>query len=404
MRKLMNTEKAYAFSKKYGIGLVARINKFASDEQLSSNKRIQFLIDTCKIGLFDLYWQKAKSSEIPFFIDRLIEYKTLAPELIDIYRHSCMDAAIGFDTKIFNKIFNFFIKNKNCSGALLAYARELNYPGIDEIYAKIFNSILVNEPLHFIEVEASAIKKEYLERYLKALPPKYINIIRFGDIIYQHDDLNPNEVGLISKIFLKEGITLRLLLNHLIGHHQNYIPTICRVASKIKKITEDDIIFLYKNNNINQIKNVIFELGLKLPKDLFSFDKINMKIHDSVSKIVLRYSTVVLCFALYNNIKDNYNIPELSNIIKSDPNGFSEESKMHAAIIKEYKKHDLDLNLIYKDCKSLDRLANDNPIQELFSKLGGGDDYYNKQLEDYPVTPYNLYRYNIYAVMANRIY
>ncbi len=404
MRKLMNTDKAYSFSKKYGADFIAQINKLESDEQLPSNERIQLLIDACKRGMFRRVAYSAKDSEMPFFIDRLIEYKTLEPEIVDIYKRSCMNSTIGFDFKIFNKIFNFFIKNKNCSGKLLNYAYNLKYPGIDEIYAKIFNSILVNDPIYFVEAEPRNIKKEYLERYIKALPLETIRVSTFLDIADAHDDLSLNEVELITKKILENDIPLQALLRKLIRHHQNYIPSICRIALKIKKITEDDIEFLYLNYEVNQIRDTILELGLKLPEDLFSFDKINKKAYELLSKRNLEYSELVLCHALFKNIKDEYNIPELEDIIKSDPNGSSEESKLHAAIIKEYKKRNLDLNLIYRDYKILDNLAIDNPIRDRFSKLGNENDYYNKQLDGHAVTPYNLFRYNLYAVMGDRIY
>lgn len=408
MRRLMNTDKAYSFSKKYGADFNAHFNKLESDEQSTSNERIQLLIDACKRGSFEQYYRKAKSSEIPFFIDRLIEYKTLTAKLIDIYRHSCIDAAIGFDTKIFNKIFNYFIKNKNCTDELLEYAGMFNYPGIDEIYGKILNSILVNSREHFAELQPKSIKKEYLERWLKALPPEEITVVRFYDIMHQHDDLNSNDVELVSKIFLEKGIPLEFLVRGLIknvpNYILNYIPAIYRIASKIKKITEDDIEFLYKNNSVNQIKDIIFELGLKLPDNLFSYENISMTAYKSISKLNPSDSLCVLCKVLYNNIEDLSNIPELSDIIKSDPNGSSEESKIHAAIIKEYKKRNLNLDRIYRDCRALDKRANDNVVRERFSKLGNDDDYYNKQLDYSSMTPYNLYRCILYKVMATRVY
>lgn len=405
MRKLMNTEKAYSFSKKYGADFNAQLDKLESDEPLSSNERIQLLINACKMGLFEYYIQKAKGREMPFFIDRLIEYKTLFPKMINEYRFSCLHK----DNKVFNKMFNYFIKNKRCDSYILDKARGLDYPGIDEIYAKIFNSILVNDPKQFAKLKLSIIKKEYLERYVKVFPPKYFSDKLFARIIREHEDLNPNEVESISKIFLEKGTALRSLLDIAISWQQeNYIPAICRMASKIKKITEDDIDFLLLNYKIHQIQKAVLEIGLKLPETFFSYDNINSLIRKDIlyklSKLVLSPTAVLLSEILLNNIKDVNNIPELSDIIKSDPDGSSEESKLHATIIKEYEVRDCSLSWISEDVEFLNKISIHNGIRELFNHFDGSDDYYfNEQLDDYPSTTYNLYRYNLYLILTSEL-
>jgi hypothetical protein len=193
----------------------------------------------------------------------------------------------------------------------------------------------------------------------------------------------------------------------LIQTNKSYIPVICDIASKLKKIDQEDIEFLYENINVNQIRDIIVKLGLKVPEGVVSVEDISRVAYETISEFYLynhlRNSTIVFCRALLNNIGFEANIPELSDIIRSDLNGSSEESKLHAAIIKEYEKHKLDLDLIYKDCNTLNELAQGaNPISERFSKLGKWRDYYDKHLDDYPITPYNLYRYYLYEAIGSR--
>ena len=415
IRKLMNTDKAYSFSKKYGANYNARFNKLENDEQISSNERIQLLIDACKRGSFDSYIEKAKASEISFFIDRLIEYKTLNERMLYIYRHFCISNAIGFNFNIFNKIFNFLIKNKKCTADVLRAANELNYPGIDEIYDKVFNSMVINNPMAFTEIFADEIKKEYLEKYLKVLHPKSINKHCFSEIIRTHE-LNLNQIESICKIFFEKGNTLRALVAESIKYNTMYIPVICSIASKLKKIDQEDIKFLYCNYGIDEVWDAIDELDLKIPENFFEPMKVKSIIASTVKNDTniknITNSLILLCKVLsdYSKLKSrlhrdylksNY-LPEVSDIIKSDPRGSSEESKIHRLIILTYKQNKLDLKEINYNCEDLDAWANYNAVREFFNKFGSGDDYYyNKFIDGESITPYDLYRNMLYDKFAS---
>lgn len=190
------------------------------------------------------------------------------------------------------------------------------------------------------------------------------------------------------------------------------IPTICHLAAKNKKITEDDIAFLFGHYDIYEISEAINELNLKIPESFFEYDRLSKLVDSSVRTNIYNYENLMgynmslLGRALsdYQAYNKNSNfLPELSDIFKSNPNGSSEESKIHAFIIKYFKQNNIPVKTIYEDYKVLDEMAQNNAVLELLTKFSGGEDYYfNKliKIDGKLITPYNLYREKLYWAVA----
>lgn len=404
MRKLMNTDKAYSFSKKYGIGFTNKINALKDDKKLSSNERRQLLIMACKTGMIHEYWDYINIEDTDFFIDRLIEYKTLSSTILVKYIDDFESEIIDLDIKMVQKMINFFIKNKKCDLLLLRVCKGLEFSWADDLYNKVFYSIKTYEPkmLRMIPIDMAEkyIKRNHLLACLNAQemidPHDIIHLIKIGYI------RNYNEFYDTLKIYLKKKGSVAYMIDHLkYSEYTSYIEYAIIIAHQINELYETDIDYLYANRNIPEIENAIESLQLKKPDGRTLSQRIIHMIEEDIKNVLPKIdsfgkSIKFLGSLLYATIKDDKiildELPDLIDIVRSDENNNDINSRLKSYMTSSYKYNEFDLDELYADCVALDDLANLNQV----SRKLGSNAYYDNPIPDYPMSPYQFYRLTLY--------
>ena len=312
MRKLMNTDKAYSFSKKYGIGFTNKLNALKNNKKLSSKERCQLLIMVCKLGMIEQYWDYIDRKEMDFFIERLIEYKTLNSKILSRYIDKFVSENIDLNVKTIQNMVNFFIKNKKCDLLLLKVCKELEFSWADDLYNKVFYSIMTHEPNEFCTIPSEFIEKyikpEYILHYLDSqmiiMPGDIIHLISVGYI------RNYNEFYDVLRVYLKKDESLPNLLDRLKqSKYSSYIEYAIYIAHHINKLDEIDINYLYANRNIPEIENAIESLQLKKPDNQANSQRIIHIIEEDIKRALqktsdFRKSFKMLGSLLYVELKD----------------------------------------------------------------------------------------------------
>lgn len=133
IRKLMNSNKAKSFSKKYGKQMRTKFNKKISNTKNEKEKR-QYLIRACQNGTFIDYIQLVKTlEEKRFYIERLKEYDGL---------FEFHFTRMGIKPSISD--LNNLIKTKRCTSTSLQWAKNGNEFSSEEERKKFMLKILTS--------------------------------------------------------------------------------------------------------------------------------------------------------------------------------------------------------------------------------------------------------------------
>ena len=404
IRKLMNTDKAYSFSKKYGNGLTKKINALKDNKKLSSKERRQLLITACKVGIITQYMKYINIEEMDFFIDRLIEYKTLNSMVLSKYIDKFVSKNIDLNVKMIQKMVNFFIKNKKCDLLTLKVCRKLEFSWADDLYNKVFYSIITYTPEMLCAIPsgyaAEYIKRNHILAYLNAQEV----ILEYGIeyLLSAGYIRNYNEFHDALKIYFKKNGSVAAIVDHLRdSKYSSYIEYAIIIGHHLNELYETDIDYLYNNRNIPEIENAIESLQLKAPDAGTISQRIIHMIEEDIKSVLPKIdnfgkSIKFLGSLLYAGLKDGSikldELPYLIDIARSHKNDNNINFRLKSYIITSYTYNGFNLDKLFDDCTNLDNLETVNQV----SRKLGYKVYYDNPIPDYPLTPYQFYRLTLY--------
>lgn len=133
IRKLVNTEKAKGFSKKYGREMIQDFSdKIKNGDE---DTKMKYLIKACKNGLFWNYTHYMNAEYRDFFLDELIRYETLDEDTVE-------DMELTGDKKAILSL----IKMKRCSIKSLEWSNQyFDNNMVKRVYLSLSDEILTNK-------------------------------------------------------------------------------------------------------------------------------------------------------------------------------------------------------------------------------------------------------------------